>query len=107
MNCPNCQKPIDAKKITFRMSCEFCDIDLHTCKNCRFYYPGKPNDCTVPNTFVKDKESANFCEDYFFKEHKKEKPRPNQEALKKAFGDIDISNSKKDFDSLFSSNQED
>ncbi|HSX10372.1 MAG TPA: hypothetical protein VLF94_01460 [Chlamydiales bacterium] len=72
-------------KVTFRMVCPHCGIDLHTCTNCRYYMPGKPNDCAVPGTeFIRDREAANFCEDF---KVKIDSPDRNQD--------------KKKFDSLF------
>lgn len=52
-------------KVPFRASCEVCGRDLHTCKNCKYYSPGKPNDCLVPGTlYISDREAYNFCEDF-------------------------------------------
>ncbi len=65
--CWKCHKPISEEpvKIGFRAVCIHCDIDLHVCKNCRYYSPGKPNDCLVPGTdSIKDRESANLCEEF-------------------------------------------
>lgn len=72
-------------KLLFRAVCPHCDIDLHVCVNCRFYAPGKPNDCSVPGTdFIRDRQAANFCEEFRVK------------------GDQDPPNSNKDkFNSLF------
>ena len=65
MNCWKCCKSIDVVKVGFRDVCPHCDIDLHTCTNCRYYAPGKPNDCAVPGTdFIRDREAANFCEEF-------------------------------------------
>ncbi len=52
-------------KIPFRAVCPQCGSDLHVCKTCRYYSPGKPNDCAVPGTdYVRDREAANFCEEF-------------------------------------------
>ncbi len=52
-------------RIPFKASCPKCDSDLHVCKNCRFYSPGKPNDCAMPGTdHVRDREASNFCEEF-------------------------------------------
>lgn len=65
----------EATKIPFRAVCLQCGFDLHICKTCRFYSPGKPNDCAMPGTdFVRDREAANFCEEYC------PMPPPSQEA---------------------------
>ncbi len=67
MNCWKCNKNISEvpAKIGFRAVCPHCDVDLHVCKNCRYYSPGKPNDCAVPGTdYIRDREAANFCEEF-------------------------------------------
>lgn len=67
MKCGKCAKLVSEEpvKIAFRAVCPHCDADLHTCVNCRYYAPGKPNDCAVPGTdFVRDREAANFCEEF-------------------------------------------
>ena len=52
-------------KIGFRAVCIHCDVDLHVCKNCRYYSPGKPNDCIVPGTeSIQDRERSNLCEEF-------------------------------------------
>ena len=48
-----------------RDTCPQCDADLHCCRNCRFYDPGKHNQCAEPQAeWVRDKEASNYC-DYF------------------------------------------
>jgi hypothetical protein len=67
MICRKCKKSVGDSiiKISFRATCPHCDIDLHTCSQCRYYSPGKPNDCLVPGTeFIRDREAANFCEEF-------------------------------------------
>lgn len=45
--------------------CPRCRKQTHVCRNCRFYQPGRPNDCQEPIAeAVGDKQRANFC-DYF------------------------------------------
>lgn len=45
--------------------CPACRRQTHVCRNCRFYQPGRPNDCQEPIAeAVQDKQRANFC-DYF------------------------------------------
>jgi len=52
-------------KVSFRATCPKCDSDLHVCKTCRFYSPGKPNDCAVPGTdYVPNREASNLCEEF-------------------------------------------
>ena len=83
LECWRCRRLLDGiEKITFRTACPYCHTDLHVCVNCRHYAPGKPNDCTVPETeCVRDREAANFCEDFSLKE--KGKP-PSEDPLEKA-----------------------
>lgn len=71
MNCWKCYKhSYDASlKIGFRAVCMHCDIDLHVCKNCKYYSPGKPNDCIIPDTeTIYDPERSNLCEEFKAKE---------------------------------------
>lgn len=45
--------------------CTGCDKPIHCCRNCRFYAPGRPNECREPLVErVIDKLRSNFCE-YF------------------------------------------
>ena len=67
MDCWKCGKQaIDPMtRVGFRAACPHCEMDLHVCKNCRYYAPGKPNDCAVPGTeYIRDREAANFCEEF-------------------------------------------
>lgn len=67
MNCWTCgaSLPDTGRKISFRALCDHCDAALHCCKNCRYYAPGRPNDCAVPGTdFVADRTANNFCEEF-------------------------------------------
>lgn len=49
--------------------CPKCGGELKICKNCRFYCPGAQWDCreTIPEG-VSDKERANFCSYFKYKE---------------------------------------
>jgi hypothetical protein len=72
-----------------RDSCPQCDSDLHSCRNCRFYDPGKHNQCSEPQAeWVRDKEAANYC-DYFA-------PRLASSRASSAAEDV-----RRKFDSLF------
>jgi hypothetical protein len=49
--------------------CEGCDAYLHSCLNCKYYEPGRPNDCYIPNTEkVADKATCNFCDSFEFRQ---------------------------------------
>jgi hypothetical protein len=92
MFCYKCKNKLDlsSKKIGFRQSCPICFSDLHVCKNCRHYSPGKPNDCNVPNTeFVSDREKNNFCEDFEIKQELENQNKTKKDIAKKLFKDSD------------------
>ena len=59
-----------ASKIGFRDVCPHCGVDLHTCTQCRYYTPGKPNACLVPGTeYIRTREASNFCEEFKMNEN--------------------------------------
>jgi len=91
MQCWKCHENVELieRKLSFRAICEKCGFDLHVCKNCRYFSPGKPNDCSMPNTeYVNDRERFNFCEDFVFSQdtYRKEKPS-SHDVGKKLFGE--------------------
>lgn len=67
-NCWKCGKELplfEWGKVSFRATCEHCGSDLHVCKNCIHYQPGKPNDCLIPLTeYVADREKNNLCDSF-------------------------------------------
>ncbi len=84
MNCWKCFRDLDLKKINYREQCPSCGIDLHVCLNCRFYSPGKPNDCVVPGTeWIKERERMNLCDEFAPKDRSLPSA-PLDEAKKKA-----------------------
>jgi predicted RNA-binding Zn-ribbon protein involved in translation (DUF1610 family) len=87
--CWKCQHEIEiGSKLSFRAVCPHCGIDLHVCNNCRYYAPGKPNDCSVPGTeFVRDREAANFCEDFSIKKITGTNSDDPLKKAKKIFGE--------------------
>lgn len=102
--CWKCKKIVSEEpvKIGFRASCPHCSSDLHVCVNCRYYSPGKPNDCSVPGTdYVRDREASNLCEE--FKLKTSEPPRSS--STKPLFSD-DSPPKKRDFKSLFKDEEE-
>ena len=67
MLCWKClaKQELERNVVQFRATCFSCGFDLHVCKNCKYYYPGKPNDCSYPQTeHVSDREKYNFCEEF-------------------------------------------
>jgi len=103
MYCFNCNKKIklEYEKVGFRSFCPFCGFDLHICKNCKFYSPGKPHDCIIPNIeHVIDKEKNNFCDDFKANDKPfKKKHSSGDEISQKLFKEKP--EKKKNFDSLF------
>jgi len=64
MVCHNCGREIKViAKVARADECPHCDADMHCCKNCRFFDPGKNNQCSEPQAdLVRDKLKANLCE---------------------------------------------
>ncbi|HET7102161.1 MAG TPA: hypothetical protein VFJ52_13495 [Terriglobia bacterium] len=80
------------QRVMTRDTCHNCDADLHCCRNCRFYDPGKHNECAETQAeWVRDKQAANYC-DYF---------QPNPVLLAQGPGSGKQDEAKKRFDSLF------
>jgi hypothetical protein len=95
-NCWKCRQKIEypsGSRVGTRDTCARCGSDLHACRNCQFYHPGKHNQYAEPQAeWVRDKEAANYC-DYF---------RPNPTLLASAGGPgSKADDAKKKFDSLF------
>jgi hypothetical protein len=67
-NCWKCGETIQyptGSRVGNRDACPKCDTDLHSCRNCQFYDPGRHNQCTENQAeWVRDKEAGNYC-DYF------------------------------------------
>ena len=64
--------------------CPRCRKQTHVCRNCRFYEPGRPNDCQEPVAeLVTDKQRANFC-DYFEPSSESYRPGADPEAFRAA-----------------------
>jgi hypothetical protein len=81
-----------AGRVLARDTCPKCDSDLHCCRNCRFYDPGKHNQCAETQAeWVGDKEASNYC-DYF-------SPNPVLSAAQRSSSPAE--SAKKKFDSLF------
>lgn len=53
------------EKIRRQDTCAACGADLHSCVHCRFFDPGRHNQCVEPQAdWVREKETSNFCEYY-------------------------------------------
>jgi hypothetical protein len=66
MVCHHCGRDIKLiTKVVRTDECPHCEADMRCCKNCRFFDPGKNNQCSESQAeWVRDKLKANFC-DYF------------------------------------------
>ncbi len=63
--CWHCSAELTAVDYAREARCPACGRATHACRNCRFFTPGRPNDCQEPVAErVVDKERPNFC-DYF------------------------------------------
>jgi len=72
--CFKCKTPVNLEQITRRDECLQCKSDLHVCLNCEFYEKGRANACREPLAEpVKEKERANFCDYFRFKEQGRQK----------------------------------
>ena len=71
MVCHSCGRDIKLLgKVARTDECPNCNADMHCCKNCRFFDPGKNNQCNEPAAeWVRDKLKANFCD--FFEPNKR------------------------------------
>ncbi len=99
LTCWHCKKKLTTKAVSFRTSCDHCFQDQHSCLNCKYYSPSKPNSCQLLTTEnVKEKDRGNFCEDFSLKDHS-EYMEKNFGKIKELFGDeLPI---KKTFEDLF------
>ncbi|MEW6263185.1 MAG: hypothetical protein AB1641_08915 [Thermodesulfobacteriota bacterium] len=66
MDCFFCHKTLTPEgKVSFRELCPYCGMDVHVCRNCGHYDPGRANNCREPQAEkVRDVEARNTCE-YF------------------------------------------
>ena len=63
--CWHCGNALQGPDYARENRCPGCQKATHACRNCRFYAPGRANECLEPLVErVVDKERANFC-DYF------------------------------------------
>ena len=84
--CHFCGRELPEGERVYRSStCAGCGKDLKICRNCRFYSAGAHWDCleTIHDP-VADKERANFCEFFQFRETRGPGGSPSAEGSKKA-----------------------
>lgn len=68
-SCFHCKKPIATGRPGRGEACPHCGSDLKVCLNCAFYDRNSYNECRETSAErVKDKEKANFCEFFEFRE---------------------------------------
>ncbi len=64
-NCWHCGHALSDLDFGREARCPGCSKPVHVCRNCRFFQPGRANDCAEPiAAYVAEKDRANFC-DYF------------------------------------------
>ncbi|MEN8176750.1 MAG: hypothetical protein ABFS23_13375, partial [Pseudomonadota bacterium] len=69
--------------------CPACGRATHVCRNCRFYSPGRSNDCAEPVAeYVADKERPNFCDYFQAVSREGTGPRPSADGLRDAAEDL-------------------
>ncbi len=82
----------DSVRVYRETTCPNCGKDLKICYNCAFYSPGSHWDCKESiGEPVREKDRANFCEYFRFKEvkntDKPDKVSKSKEDFKKLFGE--------------------
>ncbi len=86
--CWSCGSRLTAFDYQRESDCPHCRKQTHVCRNCRFYAPGRANDCLEPIAeAVQDKQRANFC-DYFEPSSKVFQAAADPERLKAAADDL-------------------
>lgn len=88
--CASCQKEIVLKETPGRREvCPYCRADLHTCFNCRFFSSTVSCQCLIPDIEpVKSKNTANFCEEFRFREYQAQVPTSEGEKARKRADDL-------------------
>ncbi len=86
--CWSCGAKLDSNNYQREGECPSCRKQTHVCRNCRFYAPGRPNDCQEPIAEpVRDKDRANFC-DYFEPASNTHHAAPDADHLRAAAEDL-------------------
>jgi hypothetical protein len=84
LHCHACNGEVELiDKVKRADTCEHCGVDLHACRNCKFYDEYAHNKCRESSTLYEpDKEKANFCTHFVPREGKAEAADKNS-ALSK------------------------
>lgn len=88
--CWHCGQTLSDTDIGREAECPACGKPVHVCRNCRFFAPGRPNDCEEPIADpVRDKTRANFC-GYFTPHVAAHRGQPTQDTdvLRQAAEDL-------------------
>lgn len=86
--CWSCGARLVASDYQREGECPQCRKQTHVCRNCRFYQPGRANDCQEPVAEpVGDKQRANFC-DYFEPSSNTHQQAPDADRLRAAADDL-------------------
>ncbi len=95
LQCYRCGAGLEALTLPLARldECPACGVQLHVCRMCVHFAPGRPEDCDEEDALeVRDKRSANFC-DYFVPSTKAYSPGEQQadaaarERLASLFGE--------------------
>lgn len=82
--CWSCGTRLQSLDYQRESECPSCHKPTHVCRNCRFYEPGRPNDCQEPIAEpVRDKQRANFC-DYLEPSSRAYQPGADPDQLRAA-----------------------
>ena len=86
MICWKCKKEIPLEKPARSDECPLCHADLHVCRACEFYESGAHNDCRESSAdMVTDKERANFCDYFRYKDCQAKPGNDKASAARDAF----------------------
>jgi hypothetical protein len=86
--CWHCGQRLTGPDYAREAACPACGRPTHVCRNCRFYAPGRSNDCLEPVAeHVADKQRANFC-DYFEPGQDTHREGPDNEHLRAVADDL-------------------
>jgi len=88
--CALCGKEVAIDKYFSRKStCPKCGGDLHICLNCRFYSASAHNKCLeVKAEFQRNRDKANFCDYFVFREGGASSSDKAKEDAKKKLDDL-------------------
>ena len=83
--CWSCSARLVAADYAREGRCPACSKATHACGNCRFYAPGRANDCLEPIAErVIDKEWPNFCDLFEPGSHTSATAKPPADDLRAA-----------------------